>query len=493
MVLRKVTLAVITSLICNLLLIAIVNVNIRRNDNLLDQIIGCKGYINFHKYVKYDCPVLLQTCGHYLGHNDQILLSNSKLGIITALMSCSSIYLSPFVMGMGLHIHRDHYLSLTDVDNATVFTIKGSLGEIRYGDKISIQHKDNFIYNDNTNPMYNSIASLCKKQTTFIIEPPHKQLNGHIIQYGYPFYLDMLGYKRVNNYDLNRNYYIGDSSHRTLFYLQPAYAPIMKRYMPVPQTLYNYGSYKTTKNRLRLLTYNIWMLPNFLTKVTNVSHSKQDRSIRIIYELLKHDPDVIVFTEAFDNSTREFIVRTLREHGFYYETPCLGMIDPKAALNGGIIIVSRYQIINTEQQVFKSACDDDSLANKGILYVEIAYNKARIHIFGAHMQAWNTYNCMKVREQQLAQLKEMSDKLSQNSNMNDIILYIGDFNINRYDNLSTAEYDKMLTLLDADDLLHSNIHPTIDPTTNKLAQGGTISNDGQTSHYIFLLYNYSGH
>jgi endonuclease/exonuclease/phosphatase family metal-dependent hydrolase len=270
-----------------------------------------------------------------------------------------------------------------------------------------------------------------------------------------------------------------------MFYFQPAYAPLLKQI--TPHQLFNYGELKRVRPRLfRVLTYNIWMLPNVLTNFMNVSHSKEERAHHIVQNLLQTRSDVVVFTEAFDNKTREFIIQRLRMYGYYYETPCLGAFGKYGAINGGIVIVSRYQIIESQQRIFSESCNDDSLSNKGILYAKLLCNTTYIHIFGVHMQAWDSGSCSLVRKKQLAELKQMSKDIS--CGLNDIVLFVGDLNINRYDNHKTNEYDYMLETLDVTDLLHANIQATINPFDNSLARGQTISNDGVPELIDYILH-----
>jgi endonuclease/exonuclease/phosphatase family metal-dependent hydrolase len=476
--------AIIISVICNLIIITIVNVNIKKSNNLLHQVLKNPLKNSASSKVHFDNLVLLQTCGQYVSHSDKILMTNGKFGILTALASCSSLYLSPLVIGMGLHVHRDKYLMLTD--NPTISTAF-TLGPVKskdnktvsYGDAIVLFHED---YQVNAK---DPVSSLCSKGSTFILEPPAKELEGRQLCFGEPFFLSNLGYKRVNHFD--QNFYVGPVAHRTLFYLQPAYAPLLKGL--APHEFYNYGNLKKATKNLRIMTYNIWMLPDFLTRLSDVSHSKKERAWPIVQNMLASSPDILVLTEAFDNPTREFIIRNLRPYGYYYETPCLGVSGKYGAINGGIIILSRYQIIDSQQKVFKESCEDDYLANKGILYIKILSNKRFIHIFGVHMQAWNTEECRNVRQAQLQELKEMCDRIKQNASASDIVFIVGDLNINRYDNLATNEYDMMLSYLNVDDLLHSTVQATINPFENELANGQTLSNSGHPEIVDYILHD----
>ena len=70
--------------------------------------------------------------------------------MLTALATCSSLYLSPLLVGMGLHINRDNYISLTEnFYKATVFMFVSDSNKenVEYGDIVSITSNDLFINN----------------------------------------------------------------------------------------------------------------------------------------------------------------------------------------------------------------------------------------------------------------------------------------------------------------------------------------------------------
>lgn len=473
---KKITAAIFISLICNLLLITIVNVYISKSNSLFQQIIKSPSNISISNKIKYNSILLIQTCGHYLTNDDKILLTNSKLGMLTALATCSSLYLSPLLVGMGLHINRDNYISLTEnFYKATVFMFVSDSNKenVEYGDIVSITSNDLFINNADV------FCKLTSNKHTFRLIPPTNDLLGKVMHYGDPVYIDNMSYMLGNNFDTT--YYIGNTDRPAAFYMQPAYAPLMS----LGSQIYNSKYSNNDKTFLRILAYNIWMLPDFLGHIIKSSPNKLERSDGIIKLISTIDPDVLVITEVFDNPTRKSILNKLKMYGYYFETPCVGINQKSGAINGGIIVISKYQIITSKQEVFRSSCSDDYLANKGIIYVKLMINNTSYHIFGVHMQAWESDTCITTRKDQLNQLLEFASK--QNINSNDVVIYAGDFNIDKYSDKTNNEYTDMINKLNVTDPQKYNMTPTIDSQRNKLANGSTVSNIGKSEIVDYIL------
>jgi endonuclease/exonuclease/phosphatase family metal-dependent hydrolase len=322
-------------------------------------------------------------------------------------------------------------------------------------------------------------CKLTSNKHTFRLIPPTNDLLGKVMHYGDPVYIDNMSYMLGNNFDTT--YYIGNTDRPAAFYMQPAYAPLMS----LGSQIYNSKYSNNDKTFLRILAYNIWMLPDFLGHIIKSSPNKLERSDGIIKLISTIDPDVLVITEVFDNPTRKSILNKLKMYGYYFETPCVGINQKSGAINGGIIVISKYQIITSKQEVFRSSCSDDYLANKGIIYVKLMINNTSYHIFGVHMQAWESDTCITTRKDQLNQLLEFASK--QNINSNDVVIYAGDFNIDKYSDKTNNEYTDMINKLNVTDPQKYNMTPTIDSQRNKLANGSTVSNIGKSEIVDYIL------
>lgn len=218
---------------------------------------------------------------------------------------------------------------------------------------------------------------------------------------------------------------------------------------------------------LNILAYNIQMRPQLL-----FADGQSQRSI-LLAEQLKHYEDlidIIIISEAFDDSAREKLLKKLYELSNYrwYKTNQLG--GRGFVQNGGVFILSKWEIEEQEQLLFKEKCTAfDCLADKGVIYARINKQGRIYHLFGSHTQAGNSKRAKKVREQQLELLRKFID--SKNIPVNEAVIIGGDLNVDKLDS-KDDEYKQMLNVLKATHPeLRGKIQFTIDPqnqmTTSK--------------------------
>ena len=213
-------------------------------------------------------------------------------------------------------------------------------------------------------------------------------------------------------------------------------------------------------NSFNVLAYNIYMRPEYV-----LLNDQSDRGAVLPSKLRGFD--VIVFSEAFDNSVRNQILADL--HGEYpYRTKILGS-DGGIEQDGGVIIVSRWPITAEAQRLFGNICTgdfSDCLADKGVLYARIEKHGRIYHIFASHTQAGDSSERRQSRMQQFGIIKEFID--SRGAPDTEPVFIAGDLNVDKYD---AGEFDAMLRILDAW-YPRPFGHPyTVDSTINHRAGG----------------------
>ncbi len=202
------------------------------------------------------------------------------------------------------------------------------------------------------------------------------------------------------------------------------------------------------KTRLKILTWNIYMLPNFV-KFTK----KNERSKEIGEILKKSDYDVVVLQEAFRKKSKRIIRRVLKKEYPYRIEPEAKTFSVKAG--SGIWILSKVKMKKTRDLSFKFCSGiPDCMARKGATMVEGEKNGKKFHLIGTHLQAEDQYP--QTRKKQFKQImKELVEPFSQK---NVPLIIAGDLNVNRYDSL---HYRDMLGVLEAEDgLLDGEIQST---------------------------------
>ncbi|GAB9475711.1 Phospholipase c [Globisporangium polare] len=244
--------------------------------------------------------------------------------------------------------------------------------------------------------------------------------------------------------------------------------------------------------KLRVMAYNVWLMPGILSSFNGKLSPFAPHRARAIPSCLSSlDVDVVVFCEAFCSSSREILVAGMKENGFLYETKVVGegaSMSSKKAIDGGCFAMSKYPINNFQEMTFSSvASGDDRMADKGVVYFQLRVcDTETVHVFGTHLQAWETPVAVATRRQQLKLLREFINSMKISSQ--DAVLIVGDLNVNKWAGDDGKEYAAMLETLSATEpelAPHSSAF-SFDPLSNELAVDGP-SSSGKTERLDYVL------
>jgi len=162
---------------------------------------------------------------------------------------------------------------------------------------------------------------------------------------------------------------------------------------------------------LKLVTYNIWGLPSWLTC------ARPGRFSQIAYELERLDPDIILLQEAWTAKARKAaprdgrwsIARGAGQHLFFQQN--------------GLLTLSRFPIIGGAFYPFSHAAFPDRLVRKGLLKVTLKLPEGQIlNVWNVHLQDGGP---CKVRQSQIAELIARVNE-AEDGQMADLVG--GDFN-----------------------------------------------------------------
>jgi endonuclease/exonuclease/phosphatase family metal-dependent hydrolase len=126
---------------------------------------------------------------------------------------------------------------------------------------------------------------------------------------------------------------------------------------------------------LKMVTYNIWGLPSWMTG------ARSGRYPKIARELERLDPDIILLQEAWTDEARKSapargpwsIARAAGQHAFFQQC--------------GLVTLSRFPIIGGEFYPFSRAAFPDCFVNKGVLKVTVRLSSGRmLNIWNVHLQ-----------------------------------------------------------------------------------------------------------
>ena len=122
---------------------------------------------------------------------------------------------------------------------------------------------------------------------------------------------------------------------------------------------------------IKLLTYNTFLRPYCIK--TNEDDFKQQR----MQDMIKHfEPfDVVCLQECFDTfNHRQFeFLSMIEESGFRYTSisPGAGFCEGKL-IDGGLVVISKYEIVESHFMDYGVMGQSDGLSKKGILFCRIA-------------------------------------------------------------------------------------------------------------------------
>ena len=138
------------------------------------------------------------------------------------------------------------------------------------------------------------------------------------------------------------------------------------------------------RSHIKLLTYNLFMRPPPVR--TNASDFKDARLKEYVKQL--HRLDIICHQEVFStlNTRKQRLITYAKKAGLNYHVAC-----PQPSLvsgyfvDGGLVILSRFPIIEHDFEPYPYGVLSDSLSYKGVLYAKILVRPGCVlHLFNTH-------------------------------------------------------------------------------------------------------------
>ncbi|MEZ4879949.1 MAG: sphingomyelin phosphodiesterase [Chitinophagales bacterium] len=228
----------------------------------------------------------------------------------------------------------------------------------------------------------------------------------------------------------------------------------------------------TTTKDLKILSWNIFMLPPFVHRT-----GKRTRVKAIANYVKKSDYDVLVFQEMFLHAAKRKLRRRIKKEYPYQVGPAYKRFI-SLRTSSGIYIASKYPMQKIGKTKFKQKEGaDNKLARKGALMVEVNKNDKLYHIIGTHLNAGGSDETKMSQVDQIATLikKEEKDSVP--------IFICGDFNIDKKD---AKLYPYTLNKLQAEDgEIIGDWNNTIDSKNNDMCGG----NQAKVIDFIFYKSN----
>jgi exonuclease III len=195
---------------------------------------------------------------------------------------------------------------------------------------------------------------------------------------------------------------------------------------------------------MKILSLNTALL-SILGGLIDIHKNPAGRAKLIVDKILKMAdmPDVICFQEAFDQESKIILKNGLK---LYYKHIFSDTRNGKflVGVNSGLMIFSKYPIIDKTIKTYSLASGDSFLSKKSIMGVRLNVEGENICVFNSHYQAGSSdskwyfklvnlfatdFNTNQIR---LTQLREAHTEITKFSNGNPSV-FVGDFNINAFD------------------------------------------------------------
>ena len=207
------------------------------------------------------------------------------------------------------------------------------------------------------------------------------------------------------------------------------------------------------RNSVRLLSYNFFLRP---PPVNNNGSDYKNERLKDFIEFLP-EFDIICFQEIFTTLTdrKHQMIREAAKSGFKYHVSS----KPPSFLSeyitdAGLLILSRYEIVECDYYDYYLNISGDAPSNKGIIYAKIKINNRYLFLFNTHLQSTyfdesqSNINCtIQVRTKQTEELINfVYNKLltfPRDEIEKGLVLIVGDFNIDAHNNQFLREKYKL--------------------------------------------------
>ena len=197
------------------------------------------------------------------------------------------------------------------------------------------------------------------------------------------------------------------------------------------------------RSSVRLLSYNFFARP---PPVNNNGSDYKNERLKDFLEFLP-DFDIICFQEVFTtfNDRKHRMIREGAKVGLkYYVTGKPPSFLSMYATDSGLLILSRYEIIENDYYDYFLNISGDCFSKKGILYAKIKIDDRYLFLFNTHLQSsyydesQSNINCtIQVRTGQTEELINfVYNKLltiPKDQVKKGCVLIVGDFNIDAHD------------------------------------------------------------
>lgn len=171
-----------------------------------------------------------------------------------------------------------------------------------------------------------------------------------------------------------------------------------------------------------------------------------------------HDYDIVSLQEVWDPhyTNMEKYAKSQGLHVLGSSAPSTFRYISLRIFGGGLMIISKYPIVDRQEIIFDRGWHTDRFVTKGVLYAKVQVGSSFVHVFNTHLQASYGYEFdfvnnpyMHPRQKQIKRMAAFIEKITGKDSYP--ILVMGDFNVNGRaapdDGSDSTEYVAMMESL----------------------------------------------
>lgn len=241
---------------------------------------------------------------------------------------------------------------------------------------------------------------------------------------------------------------------------------------------------ENNENQLKIMSHNIFIMSGIASY--SQGYNKEQRIEEIKKANYWKSSDVLIFQEAFNEPLIENLKNELKLSGYIYQTDIIGNPNDKIKLNGGVFIVSKINFEKIHYEIYKNSCGLDGFSHKGFIHIKINLRNIPINIIGTHTQADDKL-CLisSPKNIRFKQLDQVNMYINNNIENSEIILLVGDLNMNR----GSDEYNEVLKKYNFNSPLFNGWNSTLDTINNSIANDRYSNYNSEYLDYTFIKYN----
>ncbi|GFE53857.1 endonuclease exonuclease phosphatase family protein [Babesia ovis] len=174
----------------------------------------------------------------------------------------------------------------------------------------------------------------------------------------------------------------------------------------------------TSLQTVRVMSYNVEGIPAFAWP--QIDHDVRTSSIAkyILAIVKKYKVDVLILQEVFTfglyNKIKDELSGFMQNTGVIKHASCKSsimrcidfLLQKFNLFTSGIVIFSKYPIVNKERMLYSHGIYMDAYSGKGAIAARLSVNGRPLDVIGTHLQSWEDDEAHEIRKKQVAELTQ---------------------------------------------------------------------------------------